>query len=85
MVQLLQPIFQKYNVSCYNWGLVAGKSQTHFGWETIIEIEKKKKENLYLNDGDAIPEPEMWFHDIFRTDGSAFDEKEVEFLKNFLS
>ena len=79
------PIFHKYNVSCYNWGLVAGKSQTHFGWETIIEIEKKKKENLYLNDGDAIPEPEMWFHDIFRTDGSAFDDKEVEFLKNFLS
>ena len=78
------PIFKKYNIACYNWGLVAGKSQTHFGWETIIEMEKKKKENLYLKINDPIPEPDLWFHDIFRIDGTPFDQKEIEFIKSFL-
>jgi len=32
-----------------------------------------------------IPEPKIWFHDIYRIDGSPFDQKEVDFIKNFLS
>jgi len=27
----------------------------------------------------------MWFHDIFRKDGSPFNEEEVKFIKNILS
>ena len=42
------PIFKKNHIACYNWGFVAGKSQTHFGWETIIEMEKKKKRGSIL-------------------------------------
>jgi len=78
------PIFKKNHIACYNWGLVAGKSQTHFGWETIIEMEKKKKENQYLKAQDPIPEPDLWFHDIFRIDGTPFEPKEIEFIKSFL-
>jgi hypothetical protein len=37
------PIFKKENIGCYNWGFVAGKSQTHFGWSTILELQEKKK------------------------------------------
>ena len=77
------PIFKKHRIACYNWGLVAGKSQTHFGWETIIEMEKKKKENLYLKAQDLIPEPDLWFHDIFRIDGTAYDSKEIEIIKSY--
>ena len=78
------PIFKKENIGCYNWGLVAGKSQTHFGWSTILELQKRKKNGDFLNDLDEIPEPEEWFHDIFRKDGSPFKETEISFIKQIL-
>ena len=83
--QFSLPIFKKHNVGCYNWGLVAGKSQTHFGWETIINLHSLKEKGEFIEEGEEIPEPEMWFHDIFRKDGSPFNEEEVKFIKNILS
>ncbi len=79
------PIFKKNKVGCFNWGLVAGKSQTHFGWETILEIKAKKEKQDFLKEEEEIPEPENWFHDIFRIDGTAYDDKEVGFIKNILT
>ena len=32
---------------------------------------------MFLEDYEDIPEPEIWFHDIFRKDGSAFNEDDV--------
>ena len=78
------PIFKKHNVGCYNWGFVAGKSQTHFGWETILKLKESVKNKDFVNDVREIPEPEIWFHDIFRIDGSPYDQKEIDFIKNFL-
>ena len=83
--QFSLPIFKKHNVGCYNWGLVAGKSQTHFGWETIINLHSLKEKGEFIEEGEEIPEPKMWFHDIFRKDGSPFNEEEVKFIKNILS
>jgi hypothetical protein len=77
------PIFKKENVGCYNWGFVAGKSQTHFGWSTILELQEKKKNGEYVTD-DEIPEPEEWFHDLLRKDGSAYMLSEVDFIKKIL-
>ena len=34
-----------------------------------------------LRAADPIPEPGLWFHDIFRTDGSAYDPSEVALIK----
>lgn len=79
------PIFKSHNIGCYNWGLVAGKSQTHFGWSTILELKEKKEKGDFLEEGDQIPEPEVWFHDIFRTDGSPFNKEEVSFIKEMTS
>ena len=77
-------IFKKNNIGCYNWGLVAGKSQTHFGWETIIQHEEKRKKEDFVFEGEAVPEPKIWFHDIFRQDGSAYDSHDVKFIKDFI-
>lgn len=60
------PIFKKYNVGAINWGLVAGKSNTIYQWDTP------------LPDGS---EPKLWFHDIFRKDGSAYDVNEINVIK----
>lgn len=79
--QFSMPIFKNYNVGCYNWGLVAGKSQTHFGWATILDLHKKKEDGDFLQAEDDIPEPEVWFHDILRINGSPYDDEEVAFIK----
>lgn len=60
------PIFKKYNVGAINWGLVAGKSNTIYQWDTPIP------------DGS---EPKLWFHDIFRKDGTPYNTKETEIIK----
>jgi hypothetical protein len=59
------PIFREENVGCYNWGLVSGKTQTIYPWGSPM----------------GAPEPKIWFHDIFRPDGSPFDPEEVAFIR----
>ncbi len=62
------PVMKKEKVGAVNWGLVAGKSNTIYPWASW---EKPG----------VTPEPRIWFHDILRKDGSAFDHKEVEFIR----
>jgi len=60
------PVFKRYQVGAFNWGLVKGKTNTIFAWDTPMP------------DRD---EPPVWFHDIFRPDGTPFSQKEVDFIK----
>ena len=75
------PIFKKFGVGCYNWGLVVGKTQTHFDWTTIAKLPELRAQGAVLRLGDSIPEPALWFHDIFRSDGTAFDPAEPAFIR----
>lgn len=59
------PIFWKERVGCYNWGLVSGKTQTIFPWGSP----------------EGAPEPEEWFHDILRSDGSSYRAAETAALR----
>jgi hypothetical protein len=59
------PIFKRFGVGCFNWGLVSGRTNTIFPWGSPK----------------GAPEPEVWFHDIFRKDGTPFDSGEVEFIR----
>jgi len=61
------PVAKKYNVGAFNWGLVNGKSQTIYPWDSW---QKK-----------YIGEPDLWFHDVFRADGTPFKQTEVDFIK----
>lgn len=65
--QEILPLFKKYNVGGYNWGLVAGKTQTHCPWDS------------WSTRYDT--EPALWFHDIFRENGEPYRPEEVAFLK----
>jgi hypothetical protein len=64
--QNIMPLLKENNIGAINWGLVSGKSNTIFAWDTPIPDGK---------------EPALWFHDIFRTDGSVFDQKEIDLIK----
>ena len=83
--QFSLPIFKKYKIGCINWGLVVGKSQTHFNWKTVEKLESKIKKKQFLKKRDKIPEPKVWFHDIFRIDGSPYDKNEINIIKKNLS
>jgi len=61
------PLFAELNVGWYNWGLVAGKTQTYMPWESK----------------EGSPMPERWHHDVFHPDGKPYDPKEIELIKNF--
>ncbi|MDX9974756.1 MAG: 1,4-beta-xylanase, partial [FCB group bacterium] len=50
-----------------NWGLVAGKTQTIYPWDSW--------EKPYAS------EPELWFHDIFRADGSLYKPEEATVIR----
>eukprot|EP00347_Sterkiella_histriomuscorum_P006684 403351829 len=55
------PLFREQNIVAINWGLVSGKTNTIYPWGSPA----------------GAPEPKIWFHDIFRKDGTPFDEDEV--------
>lgn len=62
------PIAKEYKVAMYNWGFVEGKSQTNYPWDSWQK---------------AYPsEPPVWFHDIFRTNGTPYRQEEVDFIKS---
>ena len=58
---------REQRVGAYNWGFVDGKSQTIYPWDS------------WKKSYDA--EPPVWFHDIFRRDGTAYDAKEVSTIR----
>lgn len=65
--QNIMPLLKKENIGAINWGLVAGKSNTKYAW------------------GDPIPDgsdPELWFHEIFRPDGTPYRQEEVDLIKS---
>jgi hypothetical protein len=62
------PIAKKHKVAVINWGLVAGKTQTYLPWDSW--------QHPYTD-----REPAIWFHEVFRTDGTPYRADEVEFIK----
>lgn len=61
------PVGKKHHIGMYNWGFVDGKSQTIFPWDSWTK--------KYTG------EPPVWFHDIFRKDGSPYRKAETDLIK----
>lgn len=60
------PMLKKENVGAINWGLVSGKTNTIYAWDTPMP-----------NGG----EPKLWFHDVFRKDGMPYRRAETDLIK----
>jgi hypothetical protein len=65
------PFLRKYKIAACNWGLVSGKTQTQYPWDS----NKKVYET----------EPEVWHHDIFRDNGEPYDVSEIEFIRKIIA
>jgi len=61
------PIAKKYNVAMFNWGFVDGKTQTIYPWDSWTKT--------------YTAEPPLWFHDVFRADGTPYKQEEVDLIR----
>ena len=61
------PVAKRHNVGAFNWGFVAGKTQTYFPWDSW--------DHPY-----AAP-PKVWFHDLLRPDGRPYRDSEFQAVR----
>jgi len=62
----VMPMLKKENAGAINWGLVDGKTNTKYAWDTPIK------------DGS---EPTIWFHEIFKKNGTPYNTEETQLIK----
>jgi hypothetical protein len=62
------PVAKKYDVGAFNWGFVQGRTQTWLPWDSW--------QHPYVDHP-----PEVWFHDIYMTDGTPYRQSEVDFIR----
>ena len=74
-VEEIFPLFYLEKIGCYNWGLVAGKSQTYEPWNSVWE--------RYENEPNLKWDFTKWFHDLFRANHRPYNPKEIEIIKRF--
>ena len=61
------PVCASNQIGWYQWGLVAGRTQTWLDWQSTA--------------GD--PPPEIWQHDIFDAEGNPWNPEELSLIKDF--
>lgn len=64
--QNTMPMLKENNIGAINWGLVSGKTNTKYAWDTPIP-----------DGGD----PKLWFHEVFHPDGTPYSEEEVAVIR----
>ncbi|KAA5825128.1 T9SS type A sorting domain-containing protein [Algibacter amylolyticus] len=88
-VQAILPVLKDLNAGAINWGLVSGKTGTIWPWSSRTNanggLNGKRERGEVINPGDPFPEPELWFHDLFRTDGTPFDQEEIDLFISLTS
>jgi hypothetical protein len=60
-IQRLLPGYHAKKIGIWQWGLVNGDTQTHFPWGSPP----------------GAPEPNIWHHDLYHRDGTAYDPNEI--------
>ncbi|MBO9499186.1 MAG: cellulase family glycosylhydrolase [Novosphingobium sp.] len=62
------PIAKKLDIGMINWGFVDGRTQTRLPWDSW--------EKPYTRG-----EPPIWFHEVFRGDGTPYRQAETDLIK----
>jgi Cellulase (glycosyl hydrolase family 5) len=63
-IEGILPVAKRHNVGAFNWGFVAGKTQTYFPWDSW--------------DHPYPAPPKVWFHDLVLPDGRAYRDSEFQ-------
>ena len=67
-IEAILPIAKRRNIGMYNWGFVAGKTQTYFPWDSWDHPDPA--------------EPKLWFHDLLYPDGRAYRDSEIQTIQS---
>jgi hypothetical protein len=67
-VDAIMPIAVREKVGMINWGLVDGRTQTRFPWDSW--------ERPY-----TLQQPNVWFHDLMHADGRPYREREAQIFR----
>ncbi|MBP7096841.1 MAG: DUF2147 domain-containing protein [Spirochaetia bacterium] len=59
------PVLARRGAGAFNWGLVDGRTQTRYPW----------------GGRPGAKEPSVWFHDVFRSDGTPYDASETDLIR----
>ncbi len=62
------PVAKRLHVGAINWGLVAGKTQTYYPWDSW--------DRPYVR-----LQPTIWFHEVFRQDDTPYRQREVDLIR----
>ncbi|MCV7227298.1 cellulase family glycosylhydrolase [Mycolicibacterium komossense] len=66
-VEGILPIAKRHNVAAYNWGFVAGRTQTYLPWDSW--------------DHPYTAAPKLWFSDLLQPDGSPYRNSEIQTIQ----
>jgi hypothetical protein len=68
-IEDILPIAKRYKVGAINWGLVEGKTQTYFPWDSWQSpyVDRPLK---------------IWHHDLLRADGSPYSANEANLIRD---
>jgi hypothetical protein len=69
-VEGILPLAKRHNVGAFNWGLVAGKTQTYFPWDSW--------------DHPYTTVPKVWFHDLLLPDGRPYRDSEMQTIRGLI-
>lgn len=69
-IEGILPIAKRRNVGAFNWGLVAGKTQTYLPWDSW--------------DHPYATAPTPWFHDLLQPDGRPYRVDEIQTIRNLV-
>jgi hypothetical protein len=67
-VEGVLPIAKRHNVGAFNWGLVAGKTQTYLPWDSW--------------DHPYTTPPKVWFSDLLLPDGRPYRDSEIQAIRS---
>jgi hypothetical protein len=66
-IEGILPIAKQHNVGAYNWGFVAGKTQTYLPWDTWDRPDPSN--------------PKLWFSDLLQPDGRPYRDAEIQTIR----
>jgi hypothetical protein len=62
------PVAKRLHVAAINWGLVDGKTQTRYPWDSW--------QRPYV-----LEQPPLWFHEVFHPDGTPYRQAEADLIR----
>jgi hypothetical protein len=66
------PIGKAHHIAMINWGLVQGKTQTHFPWDSWQEPYTNRPLKI-------------WHHEVFRNDGTPYQAAETDLIRKLIT